>query len=478
MRRFARPAGCPAIAACCAVLCLASVSLADVIILKNGRRITANNVKEAGDKIIGETSAGTITLPASMVDHVEGEAGGASRAAGLRLSPPQNTNEAGAGGQPAGPADGVDPALLQRLRREAISGDPVAAERAAALESAAGAWEFGRGNLDEALVHAERALAYDPTSTDLLLEVAYYRLRRAEYGPALETLQRARKAAPDSEEVAKLTGWAYYGLNRLAPAVEEWQRAQELQPNDEVAAALAKAQRDLEAEREFREDGSEHFVLKYDGRSAPELALGILRQLETDFQSVSAILNYDPSEKIGVLLYTNQAFADITRAPSWVGALNDGRIRIPVQGLTSVTPALARALRHELTHSLVGGKTRGRCPVWLQEGVAQWMDGSQITAAGAAKLLALYDRHEEPSLALLEGSWMKLDRDFAANAYGWSLAVVESLARAGGASDIEHLLGRVATETNTESAVRSSLHFDYAGLMRFTADYLRKNYSR
>jgi hypothetical protein len=284
--------------------------------------------------------------------------------------------------------------------------------------------------------------------------------------------------APNSAGVAKLTGWAYYGLNRLASAVEAWKRAQELQPDEEVAAALAKAERDLEAEREFREDGSEHFVLKYDGRSAPELARGILRQLEADFQSVSATLDYDPSERIGVLLYTNQAFADITRAPSWAGALNDGRIRIPVQGLPSVTPALARVLRHELTHSLVAGKTRGRCPVWLQEGVAQWMDGSQLTAAGAAQLLARYDRHEEPSLMLLEGSWMNFDNELIGAAYGWSLAIVESLARAGGPSDIERLLDRVAVETSTESALRSSLRLDYTELSRLAAEYLRRNYPR
>ena len=52
-----------------------------------------------------------------------------------------------------------------------------------------------------------------------------------------------------------------------------------------------------------------------------------------------------------VLLYPNQDFRDITRAPNWVGALNDGKIRIPVSGLTQMTPDLARVLKHELTHS-------------------------------------------------------------------------------------------------------------------------------
>jgi tetratricopeptide (TPR) repeat protein len=475
MRPLIRVLGWPAIVACCAALCFASAGHADVIILKNGRRITAVNVKEAGDKISGETPAGTISLPASMVDHVERNSAEAdsSPAATLRWSQP-----AGAGEADAERADAVDPAQLQRLRREAAGGDAAAVARAAAVESATGALEFARGNLDEALVHAQRALAYDATSTPRLLDVAYFQLRLGEYGSALESLQRARKTAPESADVAKLTGWAYYGLNRLAPAVEEWTRSQKIHPDDDVAAALAKAERDLQAEREFREDGSEHFVLKYDGASAPELAHGILRELEGDFQSVSATLNYSPSERIGVLLYTTQAFADITHARSWVGALNDGRIRIPVQGLAAVTPQLAQELRHELTHSLVGGKTRGRSPVWLQEGIAQWIDGTQITPAGAAKLLSMYDRHEDPSLTLLEGSWMKFDSDLASNAYAWSLAIVESLAHAGGPSDIEHLLERVATDASTEAAVRSSLGFDYAGLSRFAADYLRRHYAR
>jgi tetratricopeptide (TPR) repeat protein len=469
------PVGWRIVAVCGVAIWLASSARADVIVLKNGRRITAVNVKDAVDKVTGETSAGTISLSASMVDHIERDAtpGTNGAAAALRWDRPPS-----AGKTDTEHGASLDPAQLQRVRREAASGDAGATSRAAAMESATGALAFAQGNLDEALAHAERALSYQPSSVGLLLDVAYFRLRRSEYRSALDSLQRARKIAPDSADVAKLTGWAYYGLNRLAPAVEEWKRSQALHPDDDVAAALDKAERDLEAEREFREDGSEHFILKYDGASAPELAREILRQLESDYQTISATLDYSASEKIGILLYTNQAFADITRARSWVGALNDGRIRIPVQGLSSVTPELARVLRHELAHSLVGGKTRGRCPVWLQEGVAQWLDGTRITDGVASKLLGLYDRHEDPSLTMLESSWMKFESSLAANAYGWSLAAVESIATAGGPSDVEHLLDRVATDANTETAVRASLGYDYAGLSRSTADYLRRNFAR
>ena len=479
MGRLGR-AGWKFIATCCVGVCLARAVSADIIVLKNGRRIEVVNVREAEGKISGETRAGIVTLPASMVERIERSAGGGSPAAELRFGPPRAGVGSDAGGetQPVVRGDSVDLELLARIRREAVNGDAAAEARAAHAESAASEFEFNRGNLDEALIHAERALAFGPAKETLLLNVAYLRLRRGEYGTALSYLERVRRVAPDSPEAAKLSGWAYYGLNRMPQAVEEWRRSQRLRADNDVAAALAKAERDLEAERSFRENGSEHFVLRYDGAAVPELARVILRQLEEDFRSVSAALDYSPAEPVAVLLYTNQAFADITRAPAWVGAVNDGRIRIPVQGLTSVTPALARVLRHELAHSLIAGKTRGHCPVWLQEGVAQWLDGSRVGPATAALLVSLYDRHEDPSLAALEGSWMSMPHDFVGTAYTWSLAVVESLVHAGGPNDIERLLERVANEPAAEAAVRAALRLDYAALNRMTAEYLRSNYLR
>src|SRR5207245_10948921 len=156
------------------------------------------------------------------------------------------------------------------------------------------------------------------------------------------------------------------GLNRLPEAVAGGKRSQQQHADPDVARALQKAQRDLDVENSFREGRSAHFDLHYYGEAAPELARDVLRALEGDFEDISAALNYTPREPISVTLYTNQLFRDITRAPSWAGALNDGRIRVPVQGLNRVTPELAPVLKHELTHSFITAKTHGRCPTWLQ----------------------------------------------------------------------------------------------------------------
>ena len=50
---------------------LAASGWADTIVLKNGKRIVALSVVEDGDKIRYETAAGQLSLPKSIVDHIE-----------------------------------------------------------------------------------------------------------------------------------------------------------------------------------------------------------------------------------------------------------------------------------------------------------------------------------------------------------------------------------------------------------------------
>ena len=52
-----------------ACACLATAT--DTIVLKNGRRIVALTVAEDGDKVRYQTLAGELSLPKSIVDHIE-----------------------------------------------------------------------------------------------------------------------------------------------------------------------------------------------------------------------------------------------------------------------------------------------------------------------------------------------------------------------------------------------------------------------
>src|SRR5579864_5450540 len=466
-----------------ALLFLTSGAAADTIVLKNGRRIAALSAVEEGDKVKYMTSAGELSLPKSIVDHIEkggfvataGPPGDAT--ANLTIAPPEIRSVGGseiAEIQRSAVHDGsIDREYIGKLEREARSGNSEASFNAALGHHAASIFELSRGDLEHALSDERTAVTYAPEEPALLMNVAYIYLRRNEFKQALDYLEKANRIAPENPDVSKLAGWAYYGLNKLDQAVAEWKHSLALHPDKELQAALEEALRDKKEEESYKENESSHFKLKYNGAAEPALARDVLRTLEMHFSAIESELNYTPPEPIGVVLYTNEAFVDITRAPSWAGALNDGRIRVPVQGVDHVSPALARVLRHELTHSFINEKTHGHCPTWLQEGAAQWMEGLRTNQNSAAELLGMYDRHEEPSLSVLEPLWNNLQSGFARIAYEWSLAVVETI-ESTSPGDLERILDRLDEGASPEDAVRAALHSTYADLNTATADYLRK----
>jgi tetratricopeptide (TPR) repeat protein len=465
-------------------LLFAGVARADKIVLKNGRKIIAYNVVEDGDKVRYETSAGQLALPKSIVDHIEkgglmpmmGSA--AAAAASLDLEPPETAATAVESGidKEAVHDGAVDRNYINRLESGATAGGAQALQAARAHHAAA-RFEMVKGDLERALTDARAAVYYAPEDPAMLMELAYVCLRRSEFKQSLEYLERAKRYAPKNPDVYKLEGWTYYGLNRPDQAAAEWKKSLALRPDPEVQAALDKAIRDKAEEENYRENESAHFQLKYNGTAEPGLAREVLHTLEGHYQQIESELNFSPPDPIGVVLYTQEAFGDITRAPGWVGALNDGRIRVPVQGLTGVDAELSRILRHELTHSFIQQKTHGRAPTWIQEGVAQWMEGKRSDES-AAVLLQVYDAGQAAPLGMLEGSWMRLPGPMATYAYAWALANVEYIVQTQGMGDIERILDRLAAGTATEQAVREVLHDNYADLMQATAEYLKKNYGR
>ena len=468
-------------------LLAASCAAADTIVLKNGRRIAAEGVTDDGDHVAYQTPAGQMSLPKSIVARIERDDFAYASASHASLEPPVSAPQ-------VEPVPGyedvarltvhenaIDFAYVARLESEARSGSPIPVEKVAAAHHAAAQFLIGKGDTEDAINQYRQALIFAPDNVGLLLNLAVLYLKESQFTTALDPLEHARRFAPDpapaAAAVAKLTGWAYYGANKMDLAIQEWKRAERLRPDPEVEQALLKAERDKSEEESYREGETVHFSLKYYGGAEPELARSILRALEDDFQDIESQLSYTPPEPIGVILYTGQTFADITRAPNWVGALNDGRIRIPVQGLSGLTPELARVLKHELTHSFVGQKSHGRAPAWLQEGIAQWMEGRRSSTA-AGPLLDAAAQGVMPPLSSMEGSWMALSGNSAAFAYAWSLAVVESIIQAGGVTDISRLLDRIATAPSTEAALREILRLDYSELQQQTIDYLRQTYVR
>ena len=97
----------------------------------------------------------------------------------------------------------------------------------------------------------------------------------------------------------------------------------------------------------------------------------VLEELQAAYQDLGRAYGYYPEADIPVLLYARDDFAAVTRSPAWAGAVYDGKIRVPLGGVESMSPPLRALLYHEYTHVLVRFLGKGRVPVWLNEGLAE-----------------------------------------------------------------------------------------------------------
>jgi hypothetical protein len=273
-----------------------------------------------------------------------------------------------------------------------------------------------------------------------------------------------------------MLGFVQFASDHTADAIRAWKKSLKLRPDATISQYLARAERESSAESDFSQHESSHFNLHFEGKQTSEsFRRDLLATLESDYDDLVRDLGFSPHNTIIVTLYTEQAFFDVTRAPSWVGAVNDGKLRIPISGVNTMTSELAHVLKHELAHSFVRQMSAGRCPAWLHEGIAQLEEGRSSASYG--RLLAqVFGAEREIPYNMLEGGFIQFSSQEATLAYAESLAAAEYLRDTYGMSDLPRILERLAQGSSTEAALRSTVHADYRQLRDELARWLKDKY--
>jgi tetratricopeptide (TPR) repeat protein len=465
-----------------------SAALADVIYLKNGRKIVGQVRHEDSKQVVYSIQGGELSIPMSMVDHIEKSAGPAdeqpphqsetppekAREVPLPLSP---SRESSSGTDSLVIKHGaVDEAYLLHLGSEMIHNP--SPENVRLLKQGyqqAALFQARQGNPEGAIQKYQEALKLLPNDLSLTLALGYLQVTQSHYLEAVDLLLPAADRYPKSAAVYTLLGSAYYGMENMDEAIAQWNKAVALQDNPRLHEAIAKAEREREISGSYRELRSDHFLLRYEGEQGEKLSGEVLNSLEGSFQNLVLDLDYSPPEVIVALLYPNQAFQDITRSPTWVGALNDGKIRVPVSGLNQLNAELARVLKHELTHSFVRQITMGRCPTWFNEGLAQLEEGA-TTATMGAQLARALTTGSLPSFQALEGPFVKLPQDQVALAYAKSLAALEYLRTTFDMGEIRNLLKAMPSQPDFGALLQDELHLSYPAFEQEVANYIVKKY--
>jgi tetratricopeptide (TPR) repeat protein len=288
-------------------------------------------------------------------------------------------------------------------------------------------------------------------------------LRQGDLEHAASSLEQALQLAATDQSAMLALAEVYIREDRRPEAFDLLRRVKEAGAGGpELDKKLEQLSREVDAEWDFVQLQSRHFRVRFGDNQDTRTVRLMLDELEDAYDTVGAKLGAHPDERTPVVLYTQQDFHSITRTPDWAGAAFDGRIKIPVRGLSEDDPNLTRIVRHEYAHSLVAQGTGGHCPVWLNEGLAMWAeeekDGDREPWAHekiAGQTLFFLDE--------LNGSFTQLPADRVEVAYAQSYLAVRSLVDRYGPRKIPALLSALGRSGNLSDAYAATYPGDLAG---------------
>lgn len=407
---------------------------ADILHLKDGRRIEAGSCRLAGEEWKCRRAGGEVGFLAAQVARVE--------AAPMPPSPVRLAGEDTRA--PATTKITVD--LSSRA-----AGSPVGASPLASPGQDPAANE----------ISLREALALAPADPDRHVRLAALLIATDRHDEADPLLREALALRPDDAGALEWVGESAFQRGRIPDAIAAWERALSIQPGLALHERLVRARRLLSAEEGFRQSDGLHFALKYDGGEASAvLAEEILRHLDDEWSRLAGVLAHYPDGIFQVVLYSTRAFRDATLSPDAVSGLFDGQIRIPIRGLDRLTPPARRVLTHELSHAFLASASRGNAPRWLQEGFAQIQEG----------LSALAVRRE------LQDGWrtgggIAWAREFS---YPVALSQVEYLVDTWSGAHLNEIARRLGRGEPIDAAMNGSLGLDTEAFLSSWGEWLTR----
>lgn len=178
-----------------------------------------------------------------------------------------------------------------------------------------------------------------------------------------------------------------------------------------------------------------------DIRGPEDLASHSLSVLNRTYDDLQEIFASAPTKKVVLKFLSPAEFRRQTGAPAWTSAMfYRDEITVPMAEDHAIDyEELGRALRHEYVHAYVAEVSKYRCPAWLDEGVAQLIEGDANPLLGPA-LRKWVARNPAIPLDWLHNGFTTLDSAIVPAAYAQSLFATRVLVEKHGYSAIQAYL--------------------------------------
>ncbi len=277
---------------------------------------------------------------------------------------------------------------------------------------------------------------------------------------------------PGSPDVYLLLGQLYYLRQDLRKAKENWERARKLAPErKDIAELLEKLERESGVEKNLAKTDTYPFVVRFAEAEVP-VDLSVLREILRDaHRQIGQQLNYFPDHTIPVLLYPDADFQKVKSLSHQVGGLYDGKIRLPLTDRMD-GGRLQQVLWHEYTHALIHDLSHGRCPMWLNEGLASSQE-SRVASLDVRLVRQALQEGKVPSWDLLwsqsgyEPSTLQLY-------YETSYLIVQYLVKRWSWLEMTQLLNRLGEGAPIKEALRAQYRTDPDGIEREWRAWLKR----
>ena len=242
-------------------------------------------------------------------------------------------------------------------------------------------------------------------------------LEMAEWNCAEKNVRTLLKESPDDQNLQLHLAGILYEQERYEECIAYVQSRKfsnsDLDFLKQKSESLIREMEELEIER------SMHFRLEFEGHPARNDIMEALSVLEVAYDSLCHLFDFHPENKMHLVLYESSQYQGVGPRPEWVGAVFDGKLRIPVD-VMQYREIYRPMFFHELTHAFVRAMTRSKVPLWVNEGIAQVVDASRT---GMPR-----PEGDAPSIAALTTPFVnESSTSVAVKLYWYSQAMVERL---------------------------------------------------
>jgi len=161
---------------------------------------------------------------------------------------------------------------------------------------------------------------------------------------------------------------------------------------------------------------------------AKNLAARSAAMLNETLEELSRVFKFRPEKQVVLRLVSQEEYQRLTGSPDWTSAMYiNGVITIPLSKNHTISEKqLQKTIRHEYIHAFIDELSGGNCPAWMDEGLAQLLEGKPNKLLGPA--LRSWIKHSEAlPLAWLRDGFTGLDSAVVPAAYAQSLFAARSL---------------------------------------------------